>query len=549
MASPSVARPAGPYRVGEYIGTSRGQLALDRFDASGRAVLRSRTSTYTLPAGIVDRAGVKGWAERQVQTGGIGTRLYPRPGEYDPARVLRAHTQVAAVLGGPVVWQRELAGLNGSVARLTGPERQALVNHLANTPSKPGSMLQRWISEALAPGLLGFGPLSATQRRELFDALVDGQDPINLDRIAKAARDTQGRSRAPDIRAMTEFAQAVSRKGSWEQRLGLMKRLSDDAVRSEPGAARALAVLFAGLRQRKEVEAAFAALDRPTTDAMVAAALPVHSQVTTGLLGSTTVQVRGDPSLFRQMAAAAALSGNAREKASFVAASGAVLAQARTLNVDAIPVRRELLAALSRVIATDVGNVIDNTLLQTDRSGDSSGRRTLRTYVGSLLDTGMAAYAGVVIVQLQQGPGAAAAPMSWLSSQSARNDEAPAYHRARVLGEFLGTVAAEVESRQRARDLESAIGYALFAGTADSLKEVVGVAAPPAKLPAAIAAAGVKAGVAAALLSWRSSLRHDESNLVRWLHETALPRHPNGVEATAPWVTTFNAHFFASLRR
>jgi hypothetical protein len=33
------------------------------------------------------------------------------------------------------------------------------------------------------------------------------------------------------------------------------------------------------------------------------------------------------------------------------------------------------------------------------------------------------------------------------------------------------------------------------------------------------------------------------------LHETALPRHPNGVEATAPWVTTFNAHFFASLRR
>ena len=55
--------------------------------------------------------------------------------------------------------------------------------------------------------------------------------------------------------------------------------------------------------------------------------------------------------------------------------------------------------------------------------------------------------------------------------------------------------------------------------------------------------------MATALLSWRSSLRQYESNLVRWLHETALPRHPNGVEATAPWVTTFNAHFFASLRR
>lgn len=549
MPSPSAARPASPYRPGEYIGTSRGQLVLDRVDASGRGVLRSRTSTYTLPAGIVDRADVKRWAERQVQTGGIGSRLYPRPGEYDPARVSRAHAQVGAVLGGPVVWQRELAALNGSLATLTGPERQALVNQLANTPSKQGSMLQRWISEALAPGLLGLGPLSAMQRRELFDALVDGQDPINLDRIAKAARDAQGRSRSPDTRAMTEFAEAVSRKGSWEQRLGLMKRLSDDAVRGEPGAGRALAVLFAGLRQRKEVEAAFAALDRPTTDAMLAAALPVHSRVTTGILGGTTVQVRGDPSLFRKMAAAAALSGNAREKASFVAASGALLVQARTLNVDAIPVRRELLDALSRVIATDVGNVIDNTLLQTDRSGNSSGRQALRTYVGSLLDTGRAAYAGVLIVQLQQGPGAAAAPMSWLSAQSARNGEAPAYHRARVLGEFLGTVAAEVESRQRVRDLESAIGYALFAGTADSLKEVAGVAAPPAKLPAAIVTAGVKTGVAAALLSWRSSLRHDESNLVRWLHETALPRHPNGVEATAPWVTTFNAHFFASLRR
>jgi hypothetical protein len=549
MPSPSAARPAAPYRPGDHIGTSRGQLVLQRFDAAGRAVVRSRTSTYTLPAGVADRTGIQRWAERQIQTGGIGTRLYPKPGEYDASRVARAHARVASALGGPVVWQRELAGLNAAVTRLTGAERQALVNHLANTPSHRGSMLQRWISEAVAPGMLALGPLSATQRRELFESLVDGQDPINLDRIARAARDGLSRSGKPDARAMTEFVEAVSRKGSWEQRLGLMKRLSDDAVRGEAGAARSLAVLFAGLRQRREVEAAFAALDRPTTDAMVAAALPMTSQVTTGMFGGSTVQVRGDTSLFRRMAAAAALSANAREKASFVAASGALLEQARQINVDAMAVRRELLGALSRVIATDVGNVIDNTLLQTGRSGSSSGRKALRTWIGSLLDTGMAAYAGVVVVQLQQGPGAAASPMSWLSAQSSRNGEAPAYHRARVLGEFLGAVAAEVESRQRSRDLESAVGYALFAGTAESIKEVVSVAAPPAKLPVALGAAGVKAAVATALLSWRTSLRHDETNVVRWLHETALPRHPNGVEATAPWVTTFNAHFFASLRR
>jgi hypothetical protein len=549
MPLPSASRPAAPYRPGDYIGTSRGQLVLDRFDASGRAVIRSRSSTYTLPAGVLERSGVRGWAERQVQTGGIGTRLHPRPGEYDATRVSRVHAEVRSALGGPVVWQRELAALNGSVAKLTGAERQSLVDQLANTPSGRGTLLQRWLSEAVAPGLFALGPLDARQRRELFDALVDGQDPINLERIASASRDGAGSSRRPDTRAMTEFVQAVSRKGSWEQRLGLMKRLSDDAVRDRPAAARALAELFAGLRRREEVDAAFAALDRPTTDAMLAAALPMHSQVTTGLLGGSTVQVRGDPSLFRRMAAAAALGGNAREKASFVAASGALLAQARQINTDAIPVRRELLAALSRVIATDVGGVIDNTLLQTDRSGHSSGRKTLRAFVGSLLDTGMAAYAGALVVQLQQGPGAAASPMAWLSAQSARNGEAPAYHRARVLGEFLGTVAAEVESRQRKRDIESAIGYALFAGTADSLKETVGVALPPAKLPAAFVTAGVKTGVAAALLEWRGSLRQDETNLVRWLHETALPRHPNGVEATAPWVTTFNAHFFASLRR
>ena len=544
-AAPPRAPPV--YRPGDFIGTSRGQLVMGRH-ASGHAVVRSRTSTYRVPAGLADRAAVRQWAQRQVDTGGIGTLLYATPGQFDPARVAQARTEAARALGGPVVWRRDLATLSRTVEQLTGAERQALVVGLANTASPRGSMLQRWIAESAQPGMFGLGPLDARQRRQLFEHLVADQDPASLHRIAHASSGGERRRSGTAVATMIDFARAVGRRGTFEQRLGLLKRLSDDAVRDVPGTARATAELFAGMRNAAEVEAAFAALGRPATDAMVAAALPLDTQVTTGAFGSTVVQVRGDPSLFRRLAAAASKSANAREKASFVAAAGPILAQSRQLNTSALPVRRELLAALSAVIATDVGGVIDNTLLQTGRGG-SSGRQALRGYVGALLDTGLSAQAGVFIVQLQRGPQANTSPMDWLSAQSARNGEPPGYHRARVLGEFLGLAAAEVERRQRSRDLESALGYAMFAGSADSLKETIGVASPPAKLPAALVASGVKSSVAAALLSWRTTLRQDESNLVRWLHETALPRHPNGVEATAPWVTTFNAHYFGALRR
>lgn len=545
-AAPPRATPV--YRPGDFIGTSRGQLVMGR-DASGHAVVRSRTSTYRVPAGLADRTAVRQWAQRQVDTGGIGTLLYARPGQFDPARLAQARTEAARALGGHAVWRRDLVSLSRSVEQLTGAERQALVIRLASTPSPQGSMLGRWIAESAAPGMLGLGPLDARQRRGLFEQLVRDQDPENLHRIAHAAFGGARSASGNAVATMIDFARAVSRQGTVEQRLGLLVRLSDDAVRDVPGTARASAELFAGLRNAKEVEAAFAALGRTATDAMVAAALPLDTRVTTGAFGSTTAQVRGDPTLFRRLAAASSMSANAREKASFVAAAGTVLAQSRRINFGALPTRREILAALSAVIATDVNGVIENTLLQTGRGGSSSGRATLRGYVGALLDVGLSADAGRFIVQLQRGPQANASPMEWLSVQSARSGEQPAYHRARVLGEFLGLAAAEVERRQRSRDLESATVYAMFAGGADSLKETTGIAIPQAKLPAALAAAGAKSSVAVALLSWRSQLRQDETDWVKALHETALPRHPNGVEATAPWVTTFNAHYFGALRR
>jgi len=554
MSSAASPRATPVYRPGDFIGTSRGQLVMGR-NAAGHAVVRSRTSTYRVPAGLADRAAVRQWAQRQIDTGGIGTLLYARPGQFDPARVARARTEAARALGAPVVWQRDLISLSRTVGQLTGAERQALVTRLAGTPSPRGSMLERWIAESAAPGILGLGPLDARQRQGLFDQLVRDQDPASLHRIAHAAFGGAQRSSVNAVATMIDFARAVSRQGTFEQRLGLLVRLSDDAVRAAPGTAQASAELFAGMRNAKEVEAAFAALDRTATDAMVAGALPLHLQAVPPLgtqAGGipTAVQVRGDSTLFRRLAAASSMSANAREKASFVAAAGAVLQQSRDqITIGGLPTRREILAALSAVIATDVNGVIENTLLQTGRGGSSSGRAALRGYTGALLDTGLSAEAGRIIVQLQRGPQANASPMAWLSVQSARNGEPPGYHRARVLGEFLGLAAAEVERRQRSRDLESATAYAMFAGGADSLKETAGTVIPSAKLPAALMAAGAKSSLAVALLSWRSQLRQDETDWVKGLHETALPRHPNGVEATAPWVTTFNAHYFGALRR
>ena len=249
------------------------------------------------------------------------------------------------------------------------------------------------------------------------------------------------------------------------------------------------------------------------------------------------------------MAAAASLSTNATEKASFVAASGAVLEASQQINLDSIAHRRTLLGALSGVIGTDVFGIVDNTLMQSARTGCSSGRRALQTYVSGVLDTGHGSHLQAIVLSLQRGPDGGTDPMIWLAATQARNGEAPQHHRARVMGEFLGLVASAVDSRQRGRDVAAALGYALFAGTTDAFKESVSTVFPAIKLPAGLGAAAAKATIAGALLEWRVLLRNDEADLVRALHDLALPRHRSGAEATAPWVTTFDAHYFGSMRR
>ena len=549
--------PSGPvrppaYRPGDYVGTSRGQVVFDRMRGSDHAVVRSRSSVYTLPPQLQNREAVRQWVERQVRAGGIGTRLYPKPGEHDARRVASVHAAIRETLQGATVRRSDLAGLTPALIRLSGSERQALVDGLAGTRSGRVSMLEHWMSEVLSPGWGEWGALDRPQRQALFSALVDGQDPRNLERIALAAgsrRTGLFGNGMRDPRPMVEFARAVAVHGTFEQRLGLLKRLSDDAVRGLPGSGRAMAELFAAARTRHEVDATFAELDRPTTDAMVAAGLVLDAAITTSVLGGNTTVIRGDTSLFRRMAAAASLATSATEKASFVAASGPVLEASHQMNFEGIVRRRDLLNALSGVIGTDVGGVIDSTLMQTARGGSSSGRKALQAYASGLLDTGLSAHAEAIVLSLQRGPDARSDPMTWLAATSARNGEAPTYHRARLLGEFLGLFAGVVESRLRERDMAAALGYAAFAGTADSVKELTTGAFPGVKVVTGVGVAGLKGIVATALLEWRATLRDDERDFARTLHEAALPRHPSGAEATAPWVTTFNAHYFGSLRR
>ena len=67
-----------------YIGVPNGQVVFRGFDPKGRARVQTRTTQYTLPAGIRDPKAIKAWVVRQVKSGGIGTQLYPKQGEYKP---------------------------------------------------------------------------------------------------------------------------------------------------------------------------------------------------------------------------------------------------------------------------------------------------------------------------------------------------------------------------------------------------------------------------------------------------------------------------------
>ena len=490
-------------------------------------------------------------AQGTVAQGTVAQGTVAQGTNYRPQDINNMLSMVRRSFRDGTVWQSELQQIYTQVIRLSPPERRALVNLMARETQGSQSLLDAWLGEVTMRGLGGYGGLDDTSRKTLLAHLVAAQDPVNLERVFHAVRNRHTGKRE-DTTFQMEFIQQVSQRGTVAQRLGLLDRLSDDAVHGNRGAGQALAEIVARLPDRATVEQALERLDRHTTDAMVAGAVTWRNEVITSQYGGVAVITHMDTRLIGQLARAVAATGNPREKAAFVAAAGALLGRLRSADIQASARDRAISAvasAMSTVIGSDVNGVIENTLLQNDREGASSGRLALRNYATAIIDSKQGTHLGAIALSLQRGNDLGQNPMQWLSSRQTRTGEGPAYVRAAVLGDWLGLVASAIESRISDHNQRAAYASMMFSGSIDVMKELAGAAFPALKLPLALGATALKLEINRSLLDWRTSLARNDREFVRNLYEAALPRHPSGVEARGDWVTTMNAQYFASLQR
>lgn len=455
---------------------------------------------------------------------------------YDSNTVSRAVQLVRDAFKDGTVWKSELESIARTVASLEPAERRSFVNILARTNNANGSLLQHWLGEVTTPGVGPWGGLDASARRALLADLVPGQDGANLERVFHGLVNRKSGS-SPH---QDEFSAAVATHGAMDQKVELIRRLDDDAARGDRGASRAIGMLM--VSEPRIVERALEAVSRLGMDSVVAASVTVHTHATPGIAAVHPVRWT-DTSRYEALAEVIALSKNPVEKSAFVAASGKLL---KELPIDARPA---LAACMSKVIGSDVNGVIENTLLQNSRGGASDGRRALKNYAEALIETNQHAHLGAITLSLQRGNDLNHDPMQWLSARLVRSGEEPSFVRARVMGDWLGIVGSAVNTRISNRDQQMAYGALMFTGSADVLKEAASAAFPKLKVAIGIGNAVLKPAVNASILRFRSEFASADRDFVRALYEGALPRHPNGVEATGAWVTTMNAQFSTGLTR
>ncbi len=503
------------------------------------------------------RDEVRAWVIEQFRRGNISTPLYGAasapavPPGYDSSRVGRAVDQVRTIFDDGTASQSEVLSTARLAAELKPAERKAWINLLAREQSGDGTLLQRWLGEVTTRGPGALAGLDAKERRALFAALVLGQDGANLERIFRSVVNHYQADRGAP-RYQDEFAAAVAVRGNGLQKLDLIRRLRDDAAAGDLAAARTVGTLIGSLTDPGQIKHALQLLDRRGMDAVVAASLSVRSAgVTTNMFGGNTARVDVDGTRYEALAQAVARSGNAREKGGFVAASGALLKLVSGLDVGkaGVAAAGTVAAGMSKVIGSDVNGVIENAMLQNTREGASSGREALKRYALMLVETGRGAHLGAITVSLQRGNDLKQDPMQFLSARLVRSGEAPSFVHARVMGDWLGIMRSALQSRIVSHDQAIAVSAMVFSGSADTFKELGSAAFPAFRLPISVGSALSKQAVMSSLLAFRNELTRADLDFGRALYEGALPRHPNGVEATGDWVTTMNAQFSAILLR
>ncbi len=422
---------------------------------------------------------------------------------------------------------------------------------IAQNPSKyitNQSLLRQWLGEVTSNGIGAYGGLSEKERDVLWTHLVRQQNAAHLDLIRLALTDSQ-QTRQPHVEAL---GRAIAAHAAPDVKIQWIQKVSKLGHLKNPSVARAVAYVMAEIKSPIQLEGLVDQIGRLGMDAVVAASFD---------------RDRWEASLFVKLAHTMKLSSNPRIKSSFVAASGPVLDliinDNYVINFKKKIALSHVSESLSKLIATDVNGIIENTLLQNGEfpikaapgvnqipiQGASSGRHALKSLCLGLIDTKKTRYIGAIFIALQRSNDASKDPFQWLSMKSSRSGEAPNYHRARVMGEFLGMASSALTSRISARDLQSGRASILFGAAADSVKEILGFFLPPSKLVAGLGATWAKGGFNYALLEWRTALARKDNDLRQALYNAAVPNHANGVEATGEWTTTLAASYAAGKDR
>ncbi len=179
-------------------------------------------------------------------------------------------------------------------------------------------------------------------------------------------------------------------------------------------------------------------------------------------------------------------------------------------------------------------------MLQNTSGGASGGPAALRIFSQALLDSGRGEVLGAITLRLQRGQDLTQDPMAYLGERQSRSGEAPTYSRARALGGWLGVVGSAIQARINQRDSNAAYSSLIFTGSIDVMKELASAAMPKFKVVFGVLAPALKTAVNLGLFDWRNEATRTDRSFAQSLLEGALPKHRNGVEATAPWTETLN---------
>jgi len=559
-----VAKPSGGFEQSRFIGLPDGrQVQVGRDEKSTWWVVTPNQdgkskNFYRLPGGNPSDASI-----RAKISAGFYSTVYRPGGKVVQNRFTGANQATNPVDNVFQAIKRDSKGHPGivqKIEKLSPAGRNLLVAKLAQAKHGNETLLEKFLGEFKHNK--GSENLNDDmERRFLMRALVRGQTPEHLNKIYKGFKDVEGYFNGRGQTAKENryaFAEVLANTASESQKIGLIKFALADSIKGDSYAGYLAARLIGSLKSTAEVGKIIENIDRSAASKLVKSAVTItdvgHDP---GALGFTYQISRAD--VYQWLMKAVSLTGNAREKSKFVAASGDVLSDLRNSGADPDKAtRKQVLNGMNAVIGSDPSAVIENTLLQ---EGRPSGIKAMKEYNRALVECGMPDVIGLNLKSLQLG----SSYMKWLNKKypdgiptkelekELKNQPDYIFKRfnsleirngqsgpqvATTIGSYMATVNAGIDSITTDRNRQLAIFGLAFTGSADVNKEYMGIWFSAQKFPIGVATAIAKPLVNYILGTAAFNAAKEDKDLKAALNLIAVPRK-NGVRVQSE---AFNAY-------